>query len=196
MFQTLHNPRFIFILAFTLITGYNCPAQNPAVNEFMLPNRDYFKNFQNKNEINFTQFPFQLGFEGGPTIKIKEKNFFEFGFWAFLKLNLYKKIVFLRSECGSLGLHKDLGNNAFYFFIGNAIDPIKIKQHSVSINFGLAYYGSKDQKSISLSSGLEYLFKLYKEISVIAGIKYPIIKSSRYNEFYYNPIFTIGLQLF
>lgn len=142
-----------------------------------------------------TNFPFQFGFEYGTSIKLKYDNFFKFGYWVFSNLNLYRKRIFLRGEFGSLKLNEDLGETTSYVFLGFSGIPLVYKEHKLSLSFGISFYSSKTQQGMAFAGGIQYIYSINKYLSINAGIKYPSIRKARYNEYFYNPMFTIGFQL-
>ncbi len=150
----------------------------------------------NSTNKNIDNFPFQFGLEYGTTIKLKDKQFFNYGYWFSAGLNLYAKRIWLKSEFGTLKLNDELGGNASYFFLGFSGVPFAFKQHKISISFGLSYYSSQPVYALSFAAGANYLYSFNRFISMTAGIKMPAFGKNRYNEFFHNPMFTVGVQIF
>lgn len=73
---------------------------------------------------------------------------------------------------------------------------VKKDQHSISLTGGLCMYSYNKTGIISLSAGLNYLYRLNKYVSFTAGIQMPVIRGARYNEYYQNPFITFGVQFF
>lgn len=145
---------------------------------------------------NLKNFPFQFGLEYGTAVKIKNKKIFKLGYWFFANLNLYDKRVFLKSECGSLKLNEDLGSNASYFFLGFSGIPFVYKNHKLSFSLGSSFYNSEQQKGLAFAGSMQYLFSLNKYLSFIVGLNLPTIRKAKNNEYYHNPMITIGFQIF
>ena len=145
---------------------------------------------------NLKYFPFQFGFEYGTTIRIKDKNYFAYGYWVYANLNFYDKRFFLTSEFGTLKLNEDLGNNASYLFLGLTGIPLVYKQHKLSISFGLSYYNSETTYALAFAGSIDYLYSINKYLSIIGGLKFPSIRKARYNEYFHNPMITVGIQIF
>lgn len=154
----------------------------------------YNNNLRTTNNIK--KFPFQFGLEYGSTIRIKDKNYFDYGYWVYVNLNLYVKRIYLTSEFGVLKPNKNLGNNASYLFLGLTGIPLVYRQHKLSISFGLSYYNSETTYALAFAGSIDYLFSINKYLSIIGGLKFPSIRKARYNEYFYNPMITIGFQIF
>lgn len=144
-----------------------------------------------------SNLPFQIGLEFGPAIPLKEKKYFNNGWWIYGNVNLYSKRIFLRFAYGNLKLNEELGGIAPYLQFGGSAIPFTYKQHSVSINLGICFY-SIDKRAglITYCAGLNYLYRFNEYVSVTGGIQMPVIRESRYNEHFQNPFLTLGVLFF
>jgi len=150
-----------------------------------------------QNSKNLKNFPFKFGFQFGSSIDIKGKSFLINGYWVFVNLNIYDKRILVRSEFGALKLNEELGGDAAkYFFLGFLGVPVVYKQHKLSLSLGLSYYSSKPQYGIGFAGSVEYTYMINRYFSVTTGIKFPSIRKAIYDEYFYNPMLTIGFQIF
>ncbi|MBN8585177.1 MAG: hypothetical protein J0M37_08775 [Ignavibacteria bacterium] len=177
---------FYFILAGLFITVY---SQESIVS--------FNKSAEMKGNNSLSDLPFQVGLEFGPAIPLKEKKYFYHGWWIYSHINLYDKRIYLRAAFGNLKLNNDLGGTAPYLQLGITFLPLKIKQHSLSVNLGLCFFAvNKRAGIVSVFVGLNYLYRLNKYVSLSAGIQMPAIREARYDEYYHNPFATIGVVFF
>lgn len=140
--------------------------------------------------------PFQVGFGYGSAVKLKGENYFHFGYWVFANINLYQKRFFVTTEYGGLKMNEDIDGTASYLSLGFSVIPFAFKHHSISMHLGLSYYSYNKIGMIYPTAELSYLYRFNRYLSVKGGIKLPSIQKPRENQYYHNPMVTIGLQLF
>lgn len=187
------SPCFLitYFLSIFIVNTYS--QENHPYNYYLLTSK---YSLHSVTDYNLKNFPFQFGFEYETAIKIKNKNYFNYGFWLYANVNLYHKRLFIKAEYGSLKMNEELNGNAPYLFLGFSGIPFSYKQHNISISLGASMYAFIKFGIFSYSGSISYFYRINRYFSVIGGIKLPAIQESRYNEYFHNPMFTVGIQLF
>ena len=152
---------------------------------------------ESKGNRSFSDLPFPVGLEFGPAVPLKEKKYFYNGWWIYGHVNLYTRRIFLRAAYGNLKLNSGLGGTAPYLQLGTTFIPLKVKQHSLSVNLGLCFFAiNKRAGIVAFFAGLNYLYRFNRYVSLSTGIQMPVIRKSHSDEYYDNPFATVGVVFF
>jgi hypothetical protein len=161
------------------------------------------KEIYSKNTLK--DFPFQFGVSGGAPIPFNSKNFYTYGFFMNLNVNISLYKYFLKLEYGWLGVNREILNNRFerinsqkYFLLGFSVYLFKIREYPMFFDLGLAIASNKEKNSYTGggSLGLKFLYPVTKVTSISGIIKFPFVGKSYNDEYYLNPFLTIGIQFF
>lgn len=150
------------------------------------------------NKQNWENFPFQFGIDGGFAIPIKGKNYVTSGFFAHLNINLYKRIIFLKLEGGKNFVNSNINfNYKGYLSIGVEWIFYKIDtKNKLGIEVGIGGNGAGGYLVAGWKAGILYKHSFNKFWGVYSSIKIPVINSNNRDEYYFNPLLTVGVHFF
>ncbi len=173
MFQTLLNPRFTLILAFTLITGYNCLAQNlkfEKTKSFINP-----KSLSSKSNIR--EMSGTTLFAGlGVLLSFPNTNYREFNFYLTFSSDINFKIYkFLFLKTG-VDVHQSAHNNAVAVQL-NLIPEVGLQYNKFDLMFGIGGslyldWGNRDGIGAALKTNLKFDYFLNNKYGVGLEIKH------------------------
>lgn len=152
-----------------------------------------------KEGDNLSNLPFYVGIDAGSSVKLKEKeNYSKLGFSIYMNINLYGRIVFLRSEVGNFDqtvYQYEATSNSYYssvwsLSLGLQFRIIKFGRNRINIggNLQLLAYGKKGYPMLTLFGNTELIVPLTDFIAAAGGFKMHYARS-------WNPFLTVGLQI-
>lgn len=152
---------------------------------------------KNKSENSLGSFPFVFGVELGVPIKIN-KTYFNSTFSGFMGIGFNKEKTFrLTLRYGILTPNKELSADTYGLInLGFALRVLKINDSRVFTKIGYSIVTAKSGSFGGPSAGIIYEHKLANVFSISGGVEYPIIRDSRYNEYYHNPFISLGITFF
>lgn len=152
-----------------------------------------------KEGDNLSNLPFYVGIDAGSSVRLKEKeNYCKLGFSIYMNINLYRRIVFLRSEVGNFdqtvyqyeGTTKTYFGSVWSLSLGLQFMIIKFGRNRINLggNLQLLAYGKKGYPMLTLFGNTELIVPLSDFFALAGGFKMHYARS-------WNPFLTVGLQI-
>jgi len=150
-----------------------------------------------KKTDNFENFPLVFGLEFGVPVKFN-KTYFESTFSGFMGIGFNKEKTFrIILKYGMLTPNKELSSDAYGFLnVGLTLRVLKFNDSRAFMKVGYTIVSTGDASFGGPSAGIIYEHKLGKIFSLSGSVDYPIIRASRYNEYYHNPFISLGFTFF
>lgn len=139
-----------------------------------------------KPNNNFTDNPFQIGFEMGTLFNFeKGRSFEDFGYFGYLDITLEKSISFIKFEGGFTNSpSSDNDDNGVYFSVGYMHRLFAIDRSKLYLQLAAAVTPYPQ-----IITSVKYLYPVNKIIGFTLEEKYPISS-------YQNIFLTTGFQIF
>ncbi len=179
----------IITLAFVMCQIYSSKGQTEMLNKID----------SNIYDENIKHLPFQFGIEVGKGFQINKTGYYgKYGITVYFDINLFKKIIYLKTEGGVFDINLDEltekkydGKKAVYLSMGISNRILKTNHHKIYVtgSIGILIHKSFFLPIWSANLSTKYIYSLNNFFGLSVNLKFPFINSL-------NPYFSIGVQLF